>query len=97
MRSGRVSKPPSGYRIYFCGEINESTTDEQTKNNSSFSLGMASPAVCENSAPPDNLSRLLTALAGPNQLKIHSFVSTPKTSITTVSNGSRENADGHFK
>ena len=40
---------------------------------------MDSPAVCENAAPLDNLSSLLTSLGGPNQREIRSLVSTPAT------------------
>ena len=75
--SGRVSRSPEQLQDFFCGEINEPIIDEQTKNNGTVSPGIDSPAVCEIAFPLDNLSRLLTALGGPNQREIRSFVSTP--------------------
>ena len=81
--SGRVSRLPNGYRIFFGGKINKPTSDEQTKNNGEGSPLVTSPVVRESTAPldQDKLSLLLTALGGAKQRQIHSFVSTPVTEV----------------
>ena len=46
--------PCERWQDFFCWKINKSTSDKQTKNNGDVSSEMASPAVCENTAPIDN-------------------------------------------